>query len=332
MTLQERKEAFKANLSQYKARIMICAGTGCVANGSLKVYDEFVNRIKDSGLSVSVAVELKEEKEDYVMAKSGCQGFCQMGPLVTIYPQGILYIKVKPEDVEEIVEKTILNGETVDRLLYLSPETGKHIEKADDIPFYARQHRLGIKHCGHIDALDMEEYIANDGYAMAEKAFTQMTGEEICKRMVDSGLRGRGGGGFPTGRKWELTRIQPDPIKYIICNGDEGDPGAFMDRCLLEACPHSVLEGMLVAARAVGATEGYIYVRTEYPLAVERLKVAVEDARRSGFLGKDIFGSGIDFDIHIMEGAGAFVCGEETALIASIEGKRGMPSPKPPFP
>ncbi|MFA7660371.1 MAG: NAD(P)H-dependent oxidoreductase subunit E, partial [Anaerovoracaceae bacterium] len=208
MTLQERKEAHKANLSQYKARIMICAGTGCVANGSLKVYDEFLKKIEDSGLSVSVAVELKEEKKDYVMAKSGCQGFCQMGPLVTIYPQGILYIKVKPEDVDEIVEKTILNGESVDRLLYLSPDNGKHIEKADDIPFYARQHRLGIKHCGHIDALDMEEYIANDGYAMAEKAYTKMTGEEICKRMLDSGLRGRGGGGFPTGRKWELTRIQ----------------------------------------------------------------------------------------------------------------------------
>jgi NADH-quinone oxidoreductase subunit F len=331
MTLQERKQAFLDNLSKYKARIMICAGTGCVANGSLEVYEKFVNKIEERGLSVSVAVGLEKET-DYVMAKSGCQGFCQMGPLVTIYPQGILYIKVHPEDVDEIIEKTILNGETVDRLLYVSPETNKPIDKADEIPFYSRQHRLGIKHCGHIDALDIEEYIANDGYAMAQKAFTQMTGEEICKLVLESGLRGRGGGGFPTGRKWELTRIQEDPVKYIICNGDEGDPGAFMDRCLLEACPHSVIEGMLIAARAVGATEGYIYVRTEYPLAVERLKVAVEDARKSNFLGKDVFGSGIDFDIHIMEGAGAFVCGEETALIASIEGKRGMPSPKPPFP
>ncbi len=333
MTLNERKEAFESNLSQYKSRIMICAGTGCVANGSLKVYEEFVGKIRERGLSISVSVELdEEEKKDYVMAKSGCQGFCQMGPLVTIYPEEILYIKVKPDDVGEILEKTILNGEAVDRLLYTSPDTGTPIEKAHDIPFYARQHRLGIKHCGHMDALDMEEYIAKDGYAMAEKACTQMTGEEICRLMTESGLRGRGGGGFPTGRKWELTRIQENPVKYIICNGDEGDPGAFMDRCLLEACPHSVLEGMLVAAKAVGATEGYIYVRTEYPLAVERLKAAVKDARNSGFLGKDVFGSGMDFDIHIMEGAGAFVCGEETALIASIEGKRGMPSPKPPFP
>lgn len=332
-TLNERKEAFKKNLSEYKSRIMICAGTGCVASGSLNVYDELINKIREKDLTVSVAVELdKEDKEDYLMAKSGCQGFCQMGPLVTIYPQGILYIKVKPEDAEEIIEKTVLNGEVIDRLLYSTPDTNQHIPKADDIPFYARQHRLGIKHCGHIDALDMEEYIANDGYAMAEKAVLTMKGEEICKLMLDSGLRGRGGGGFPTGRKWELTRIQPEPVKYIVCNGDEGDPGAFMDRCLLEACPHSVLEGMLIAAKAVGATEGYIYVRTEYPLAVERLKIAVEDARKSGFLGEDVFGSGFDFDIHIMEGAGAFVCGEETALIASIEGRRGMPSPKPPFP
>ncbi len=332
-TLKERKELFKSNLSKYKARIMVCAGTGCVANGSLKVYEELVNKIKEKGLSVAVAVELeKEEKYDYVMAQSGCQGFCQMGPLVTVYPQGILYIKVKPEDAEEIIEKTVINGEIIHRLLYVTPDLNETIEKADHIPFYAGQHRLGIKHCGHIDALDMEEYIANDGYAMAERAFTKMTGDQICKLVTDSGLRGRGGGGFPTGRKWELTRIQEEPTKYIVCNGDEGDPGAFMDRCLLEACPHSVIEGMLVAAKAISATEGYIYVRTEYPLAVKRLKIAVEDAKKSGFLGKDVFGTGIDFDIHIMEGAGAFVCGEETALIASIEGKRGMPNPKPPFP
>lgn len=279
MALSERKDNYNKHLAQYKARIMICAGTGCVASGSLKVYDELINKIKEKGIGVSVSVELdKEEKEDYVMAKSGCQGFCQMGPLVTIYPQGILYVKVKPEDAEEIIERTVLKGEIIESLLYKTPDTNENVEKADDIPFYARQHRLGIKHCGHIDALDMEEYIANDGYQMAEKACTKMDSEEVCKLILESGLRGRGGGGFPTGRKWELTRIQEEPVKYIVCNGDEGDPGAFMDRCLLEACPHSVIEGMIIAAKAVGAQEGYIYVRTEYPLAVERLKTAVKDA------------------------------------------------------
>jgi NADH-quinone oxidoreductase subunit F len=202
----------------------------------------------------------------------------------------------------------------------------------DEIPFYQKQQRTGLKLCGLIDAQDIDEYIANGGYFMARKAYLDMSPQEICKTILDSGLRGRGGGGFPTGKKWELTRIQENEVKYVICNGDEGDPGAFMDRCLMEGNPHSVLEGMLIAAKAVGATEGYIYVRTEYPLAVKRLKKATEDARATGILGENIFNSGMNFDIHVMEGAGAFVCGEETALIASIEGKRGMPTPKPPFP
>jgi NADH-quinone oxidoreductase subunit F len=330
MTLKERKELFDACMAQYKARIIVCAGTGCVANGSLEVYERFRAYIEEKGLHV--AVTLRKEKADYIISQSGCQGFCQMGPLVSIYPQGTLYTKVTASDVEEIVDETLLKGKLIDRLLYHSPVTGAPADDIAHIPFYSRQNRTVLKLCGLVDAQDIDEYIASGGYMMAEKALREMTGEEICSLMLRAGLRGRGGAGFPTGRKWELTRIQPGDVKYIVCNGDEGDPGAFMDRCVMEGNPHSVLEGMLIAAKAVGATEGYIYVRTEYPLAVERLKIAIEDARRAGVLGEDIFGSGMNFDIHVMEGAGAFVCGEETALLASIEGKRGMPSPKPPFP
>jgi NADH-quinone oxidoreductase subunit F len=255
-----------------------------------------------------------------------------MGPLVTIYPQGILYTKVKAEDVEEIVDKTLLGGTLIERLMYHSPITDAPSADIQHIPFYSKQKRTVLKLCGYIDAQDIDEYIANGGYTMAEKSFKELSDKEICDIMLKAGLRGRGGAGFPTGRKWDLTRVQKNDTKYIICNGDEGDPGAFMDRCVMEGNPHSVLEGMIIAARAVGATEGYVYVRTEYPLAVERLKIAIEDAHKAGVLGENIFGSGKGFDIQVMEGAGAFVCGEETALMASIEGKRGMPTPKPPFP
>ncbi len=255
-----------------------------------------------------------------------------MGPLVTLYPQGIFYTRVKPEDVEEIVDKTLLQGEIIERLTYQDAQTREHVALVHEVPFYKRQHRAVLAACGHMDALDIQEYIAGGGYAMAERACTQMSDAQICQEILRSGLRGRGGGGFPTGRKWELTRVQPGPKKYIICNGDEGDPGAFMDRSVMEGNPHSVLEGMTIAAMAIGADEGYVYVRTEYPLAVERIRRAVEDARALGLLGQDIFGSGKAFDIHVMEGAGAFVCGEETALMASIEGRRGMPNPKPPYP
>ncbi|MDX9872216.1 MAG: NADH-quinone oxidoreductase subunit NuoF [Clostridia bacterium] len=317
-------------MKQYKGRVVICAGTGCVANGSLDVYARFQEVIQEKGLKV--AVTLKKEKADFIISESGCQGFCQMGPLVTIYPQGILYTKVKAEDVEEIVEKTLLSGELIERLLYHSPDDHKASADTKHIPFYEKQQRTVLKLCGNIDAQDIDEYIANEGYMMAQKAFHTLSPEEVCELILRSGLRGRGGAGFPTGRKWEATRLQQNDVKYIICNGDEGDPGAFMDRCVMEGNPHSVLEGMIIAARAVGATEGFVYVRTEYPLAVERLKVAIDDARKAGVLGKNIFGSGQSFDIHVMEGAGAFVCGEETALIASMEGKRGMPTPKPPFP
>ena len=327
--LEERKRLFDACMTQYKARIVICAGTGCDAGGSLDVFDTFIDYIKEKGLSV--AVTLRKERGDIGISRSGCQGFCQMGPLVTLYPQGVLYTKVQPGDVAEIVDETLLRGRLIERLLYQAADNTPVADTAH-IPFYARQRRTVLKLCGNIDAQDIDEYIANGGYMMARKAFVTMSAEEICTLMLQAGLRGRGGAGFPIGRKWDLTRIQKSDVKYIICNGDEGDPGAFMDRCVMEGNPHSVLEGMLIAAGAVDATEGYIYVRTEYPLAVKRLRIAIEDARRAGILGADVFGSGKAFDIQVMEGAGAFVCGEETALIASIEGKRGMPNPKPPFP
>ncbi|HIQ63857.1 MAG TPA: 4Fe-4S binding protein [Candidatus Avichristensenella intestinipullorum] len=328
--LAEQAAAFARRMESYKARVMVCAGTGCVANGSMEVFHRFEEVVADQGLSISVQLDRRES--DYVLSRSGCQGFCQMGPLVTLYPQGIFYTRVKPEDVEEIVDKTLLQGEIIERLTYQDAQTREHVALVHEVPFYKRQHRAVLAACGHMDALDIQEYIAGGGYAMAERACTQMSDAQICQEILRSGLRGRGGGGFPTGRKWELTRVQPGPKKYIICNGDEGDPGAFMDRSVMEGNPHSVLEGMTIAAMAIGADEGYVYVRTEYPLAVERIRRAVEDARALGLLGQDIFGSGKAFDIHVMEGAGAFVCGEETALMASIEGRRGMPNPKPPYP
>jgi NADH-quinone oxidoreductase subunit F len=327
--LVNHQKQFREVMEQYNARIVICGGTGCMANGAGEIIDTFHRILKEKGLSAAVAVA--KEPADYYMVKSGCQGFCQMGPLVTIFPQEVLYVKVREEDVEEIIDKTLVGGEVVDRLLYRDEED-QGVSDMHQIPFYSRQQRTALKLCGFIDAEDIDEYIANGGYESAEKAVLSMTQEEICQSMLDSGLRGRGGGGFPTGKKWNLTRIQKSEVKYVICNGDEGDPGAFMDRCIMEGNPHCVIEGMIVAAKAIGGTEGYIYVRTEYPLAVERLQTALEHARQNGILGKNIFGSSMDFDIHIMEGAGAFVCGEETALIASMEGRRGMPKPKPPFP
>jgi len=330
LNLEDRKKQFNDSIKDHKARIIICAGTGCMANGSMNIYNKFIEVIKARGLSISVSLD--HEKGEYTISESGCQGFCQMGPLVTILPQGLLYTKVTVDDVEAIVDETLLKGKLLDHLLFSHPQTGEHIAEMNKIPFYEKQNRLMLKLCGLVDVRDLDEYIANDGYFMARKAVTEMTSEAVCKEILDSGLRGRGGGGFPTGRKWDLTRIQKNETKYVICNGDEGDPGAFMDRCVMEGNPHSVLEGMIIAAVAVEGTHGYVYVRTEYPLAVARLKQATEDARAAGILGKNIFGSGKDFDIEIMEGAGAFVCGEETALIASVEGKRGMPVSKPPFP
>ena len=330
INLEERKRHYDECMSQYKARIIVCAGTGCMANGSMRIYNRLQEVVREKGLSITVALE--KEEANFMLSESGCQGFCQMGPLVTLYPQGILYTQVREEDVEEIVERTILRGEPIERLLFHMHESETYVTDMNLIPFYARQHRLMLKACGHVDVNDLDEYISLGGYFMARKAVVNMSDEAICQEILTSGMRGRGGGGFPTGRKWDLTRIQKNDVKYVICNGDEGDPGAFMDRCVMEGNPHAVLEGMIIAAKAVGATSGFIYVRMEYPLAVSRLKTAVADARANGILGQNIFGSEMNFDIEIMEGAGAFVCGEETALIASIEGKRGMPTPKPPYP
>jgi NADH-quinone oxidoreductase subunit F len=333
--LDEIKAAYDRAVSAIDCRVIICAGTGCVANGSLAVHEAFVQAIADADLDVTVELNIHDDEPsapDVYVSKSGCQGFCQMGPLVTIEPAGLLYCKVRPADVGEIVSTTLRDGQPVQRLLYAEPTTGQRCRGVSDIPFYTQQTRTVLKHCGTVEPDDIHEYIHRDGYAAARKAWTEMTDQAICQAITTSGLRGRGGGGFPTGRKWDLTRQQPGERKYVICNGDEGDPGAFMDRSVMEGNPHAVLEGMLIAARAVGADRGYLYVRVEYPLAVRRLNKAVADARGLGLLGEDVFGTGQAFDVEVMEGAGAFVCGEETALMASIEGQRGMPRPKPPFP
>jgi NADH-quinone oxidoreductase subunit F len=326
-------QQFQRRADAVGRRVIVCAGTGCLVNGSMKVYEEFVRAAAASGLNV--VVELKKEEENgagVFVSKSGCQGFCQIGPLVTILPENLFYTRVKPEDVKEIIETTLKNGQPVERLLYKEPETGRTCLTTGDIPFYQKQKRFVLGKCGVIDPENIDEYIARGGYLSATKACTAMSPEEICRIMVESGLRGRGGGGFPTGRKWQAARAEQGPKKYVICNGDEGDPGAFMDMGIMEGNPHSVIEGMIIASRAIGADEGYVYVRAEYPLAVKRVRKAIQDAAVLGVLGKNLLGSDHTFHIHVMEGAGAFVCGEETALIASIEGKRGMPLPKPPFP
>ena len=330
VNLESIKTSYQKKLDLVK-RVVVCAGTGCVANNSLKVYDAIFTSVKAKGLDV--VVELKEEEEDLIyVSKSGCQGFCQMGPLVTIYPEGIVYTKVKVEDVEEMIDLTIEKGQIVERLLYKDDRTNEFCPTEKEIMFYSKQNRYVLKNCGIVEPESINEYIARDGYFAGRKACLEMDAKTICQQILDSGLRGRGGGGFPTGRKWDLTRVQSGEVKYVICNGDEGDPGAFMDRSIMEGNPHVVIEGMIITAMAIGATFGYVYVRAEYPLAVNRMKKACEDAREAGILGENIFGSGKNFDIIVMEGAGAFVCGEETALMSSIEGKRGMPAPKPPFP
>ena len=331
-TLEEISTGFNKRNADIVRRIVLCGGTGCVANGALKVRDALVAKLNESGIPAHIELTEDDSHGSTYVSKSGCQGFCQMGPLMTIEPDNILYCKVKPGDVDEIVEKTLKSGDLIDRLLYKHPRTGKLCKNQDEIPFYQRQKRTVLKNCGLIEPEDITEYIAIGGYEAARKAYTEMADVEICKTIIDSGLRGRGGGGFPTGKKWEFTRIEKNAKKYVICNGDEGDPGAFMDRSVMEGNPHAVIEGMMIAARAIGADEGYIYVRLEYPLAVQRITVAIRQAQEYGLLGDDLFGTGKKFRLHVMEGAGAFVCGEETALIASIEGKRGMPMPKPPFP
>ena len=309
--------------------ILICAGTGCIAGGAMKIYDNFRSECEARGLKVYVGLKHDSDEEKSLHVKmSGCHGFCEMGPLVHIEPMGVMYIHVKPEDCHEILEKTVLGGEVIDRLVYHLDGTA--YPKQEDIPFYKKQHRVVLENCGTSDAEDIEEYIAKGGYSAFEKALFEMTDEQICRNILDSGLRGRGGGGFPAGRKWDGARKQKSAKKYIVCNADEGDPGAFMDRSVMEGNPHSVLEGMMIAGLAVGSDEGYIYVRAEYPLAVNRLKTAIARAEEMGLLGTNILGSDFNFRIHVNKGAGAFVCGEGSALTASIEGNRGMPRVKPP--
>lgn len=333
INLEQRKQEYLKATSTIAKRLILCGGTGCVANGSLKIKATLEQKIAEAGLHLVTKVELGSCHDAGIhVTASGCHGFCQMGPLLVIHPSMVVYTKVKVEDCDEIIEKSVKNDEVIERLLYKQPGTEQHCKTVEDIPFYNLQHRYTLGKCGAIDPLDINEYIFTNGYFAARKAFTDMSPQEVCEEMILSGLRGRGGGGFPTGKKWEFARIEKSDKKYIICNADEGDPGAFMDRSILEGNPHVVIEGMMIAARAIGADEGYVYVRAEYPLAVKRISAAVEEAREAGILGKHIFNTMSSFDIHIMEGAGAFVCGEETALIGSIEGNRGMPMPKPPFP
>ena len=315
--------------SSNAVNVLVCAGTGCIAGGSLKVCETLKEECERRGLQIYVGLtEHSGEEKSLHIKMSGCHGFCEMGPLVHIEPLGVMYIHVKPEDCCEIVEKTVMRGEIIERLTY--QRDGVSYPRQEDIPFYKKQHRVVLASCGTSDAEDLDEYIAKGGYSAFEKALFTMTPEAICKEISDSGLRGRGGGGFPAGRKWESVRRNVSDVKYVVCNGDEGDPGAFMDRSIMEGNPHSILEGMMIAGVATGATEGYIYVRAEYPLAVKRLQTAIEKATEVGLLGDDIMGSGFCFHMHINRGAGAFVCGEGSALTASIEGKRGMPRVKPP--
>ncbi len=327
-TIEQIAKEYNAAYKKITGRVVICGGTGCIAGGSLKIYEAFQKEMEKR--KIGFCLQITKDCHENYLSMSGCRGFCAQGPLVSV--GDVFYTKVKEEDVPEIVEKTLLKGEVIDRLLYHNPANNQKAKTVAEIPFYSKQERILLHDCGRINPEDINEYIAHGGYAQAKRAYTQMTDEEVCKEMIASGLRGRGGGGFPTGKKWDLTRIEPGPKKYVICNADEGDPGAFMDRSVMEGNPNAVLEGMMIAARAIGADEGYVYVRMEYPLAIARIRKAIEQAEKLGLLGKDIFGSGKDFKINVMEGAGAFVCGEETALIASVEGKRGMPKIKPPFP
>lgn len=326
--LDRLHKKFKASLDSQRKQILICAGTGCVAGGSLLIYERLQEILKEKDIPCSVMLE--EEPHDTIgVKKSGCHGFCEKGPLLRIEPYGWLYLKVKVEDCEEIVEKTIIGDECVDRLVYKDAE-GKPYRQQSEIPFYKKQTRLALEHCGQINAESLVEYIAVGGYQAVAKALFDMTSQEIVDEITKSTLRGRGGGGFPTGTKWAQVLAQDSEEKYIVCNGDEGDPGAFMDRSMMEGDPHRVIEGMIIAGKATNAHHGYIYVRAEYPLAVERLSIAIEKATKRGLLGKNIMNSGFDFDLKICQGAGAFVCGEGSALTASIEGHRGMPRVKPP--
>ncbi len=320
---EEQKRA-QEDIKQQGLRVLVCAGTGCVANGSLKVIEKF----KELGADVSVLTDY----DKMTIVPTGCHGFCEQGVLVVIPDKHVTYVKVKEKDVEEIYESHIRNNKPVERLLYVDPKTHEHVMDDEHINFYAKQTRTALANCGNINAESIDEAIAVGGYEALAKVLINNDPDSVIDTITKSGLRGRGGGGFPTGAKWKFTAANRGGKSYVVCNGDEGDPGAFMDRSVMEGDPHKLLEGIAIAAFAVGADEAYIYVRAEYPLAIKRLRKAIADAEARNYLGNNILGSNFNLTIHIKEGAGAFVCGEETALIASIEGERGMPRPKPPFP
>ena len=305
----------------YRSHVLICGGTGCTSSGSVALQEEFENRLAENGLENEVKV-----------VQTGCFGLCALGPIVVVYPEGAFYSRVEKDDVKEIVEEHLLKGRIVKRLLYSETVEEDNIKSLNETNFYAKQKRVALRNCGVINPESIDEYIAIDGYQALGKVLTEMTPEQVIQMIKDSGLRGRGGGGFPTGMKWQFTHDAKGDQKYVACNADEGDPGAFMDRSVLEGDPHTIIEAMAIAGYAVGANQGYIYIRAEYPIAVNRLRIAIEQAREYGLLGKDIFGTGFEFDLDIKLGAGAFVCGEETALLTSIEGDRGEPRPRPPFP
>lgn len=303
-----------------RAHVLVCGGTGCSSSGSKFIIPALQEKLAAKGMEHEIKI-----------VETGCHGLCEMGPLVIVYPEGVFYVRVQPEDVDEIVETHLIKGRVIERLLYKEPATLATVPNYDEIAFYKKQQRYALANCGHINPESLEEYIGADGYEGLAKALS-MKPEEVIEEIKASGLRGRGGGGFPTGLKWQFTRASAGDKKYVICNADEGDPGAFMDRSVLEGDPHRIIEGMAICGYAVGSDEGYIYCRAEYPLAIKRLRNAIAQAEEAGLLGKGILSSDFNFTLHIKEGAGAFVCGEETALIASIEGRRGMPRPRPPFP
>lgn len=305
----------------YRSHVLVCGGTGCTSSHSAEIIAEFEKEIAEKGLADEIKV-----------IRTGCFGLCTLGPIVVVYPEGAFYSQIKVEDVPEIVDEHLIKGRIVKHLLYDDTVAGDTVKSLNETQFYKKQKRVALRNCGVIDPENINEYIAMDGYQALAKCLTEYTPDEVIQIVKDSGLRGRGGGGFPTGLKWSFTRKNQADQKYVVCNADEGDPGAFMDRSVLEGDPHCIVEAMAICGYATGATEGYIYVRAEYPIAVKRLQIAIDEARELGLLGKNIFDSGFDFDLHIRLGAGAFVCGEETALMTSIEGNRGEPRPRPPFP
>ncbi|HAL74025.1 MAG TPA: NADH-quinone oxidoreductase subunit F, partial [Clostridiales bacterium] len=319
--LEQIQETYRLQQKNYRYTVLICAGAGCISCGCLPVRETLVDELSKAGLTDAVQIKM-----------TGCMGNCDVGPSLLVRPGGVFYCKVKPEDMATVVKQHLVGGEPVERLCYVDRRTGQRIIHLDEISFFNRQKKIVLGNCGKIDFDNLDEYIANDGFIALHKVLTSMSPEQVIDEIKKSGLRGRGGGGFPTALKWSLGNKAQASQKYIICNADEGDPGAFMNRSVLESDPHSVIEGMIIAAYTIGASQGFVYCRAEYPIAVQTMNIAIEQARSYGLLGNNIFGTDFYFDMEVRKGAGAFVCGEETALISSIEGKRGEPYPKPPFP